>query len=1101
MSLFISSITGRILDDGSTPAETIELQGVTAGQVATILTQYTPLETTTANTANIGVNAAALAALQTQVAALPALPDLTPYALAADLAAAESSIAANQSSLTALSASLATGLAGKANQSALDALQLEVATKSTPASVDTKLQAFSNTAAMNSAIASANNATLASVASNYALRTVTDQLALDLAAKQSGPDVDQKIATALLDRPSTTDLTAAVNLKTTPADVDQKVATALLPYTDTTGVNSLLAVRDASITAADAAIAALQAAGYQTAPQVASAIATALLPHPTQAILDAALALRDARLDGHDSEILALQAAGPFASSSDLTAAETSLQSAIDAILAQFLTTGGGTNLINAQAWPGEITWDWLVGTNQIRNLHATAPLSVSVQNDNFTLSLACDSYSIAQADAAIAAAITAALLPYETAAQRDAAIAAALAAFSTTVEVDGLIAAALADYSTTAGVNGLITTALADYSTTAQVNGLIAAAVGGIDLSNYYERAGTYSQAEVNSVVSVNITQHRTESQVSSSISDALVPYYTASEVDAAIASNSFNAADYFTRTQSDSRFFPNNANPGNAEVFTLVRDSVSIPRQIRGILPRAPLAWSYLFSGTITELCCDAYSKAEADGRYLSSTGYAGTLDGRYLVTNANAGSSEVFTIIRDPSAVPRQLRGILPRAPLGWSHILSGTVTELTCDAWSKTEADGRYATAAAISAVDSRVTALENSGGVPADISCTSLTASSAVNALNFTASDNTTKVDALFTQDVQTPLLRPISAVDDHLRIAAGLVSTRMVDNDGSTVLAQFSGAEVHMRVPTRCDYQLTIDDVSGPATGLLTNAVSARIGDDLLTINGGTNGVTVLGAGLAVAGVARATTQVRTPTLIADFGQVFLSLQGGTTGTRVLDASNNEMLKIEADETQCLTRVLSVTNSASASTTGLVIKNTATAGTARLQLDANTATGFAQLEVAPTGNCTLNAPRQEIWLQNRLTSQAPLIVETNGIVTTAYGQNDLSDEKVKQNIRDADLDELQAIFDRAAPKRYDRADVDQKDRLGFLAQDLQHGGVTGKTMWGGKELLTLDYGKLTAVLWGVCKKLQARVEALEKPKKPKTRRGESPRER
>ena len=1005
MSLFISSITGRILDDGSTPAETIELQGVTAGQVATILTQYTPLDTTTANTASIGANAAALAALQTQVAALPAPPDLTPYALAADLAAAEGSIAANQSSLTALSASLTTGLAGKANQSALDALQLEVAAKSTPASVDTKLQAFSNTAAMNSAIASANNATLASVASNYALRTVTDQLALDLTAKQSGLDVDTKIANALLDRPSTTDLTAAVNLKTAPADVDQKVATALLPYTDTAGVNSLLAVRDAQITAADAAIAALQAAGYQTAPQVASAIATALLPHPTQAILDAALALRDARLDGHDSEILALQSAGPFASSSDLTAAETSLQSAIDAILAQLaaLTTGGGTNLINAQAWLGETTWDWLVGTNTIRNLHVSAPLSVSTQNDNFTLSLSCDAYSIAQADAAIAAAIAAALLPYETAAQRDAAIAAALAAFSTTAEVNGLIAAALAEYSTTAGVNGLIATALADYSTTAQVNSLIATAVGGIDLSNYYERAETYSQAEVNAVVSgaidaLNITQYRTESQVSTAISDSLVPYYTASEVDAAIASNSFNAADYFTRTQSDSRYFPNNANPGNAEVFTLVRDSVSIPRQIRGILPRAPLAWSYLFSGTITELRCDAYSKAEADGRYLSSTGYTGTLDGRYLVTNANAGSSEVFTIIRDANAVPRQLRGILPRAPLGWSHILSGTVTELTCDAWTKTEADGRYATAAAISAVDARVTTLENSGGVPADISCTSLTASSAVNTLNFTATGNTTGVDALFTQDAQTAVLRPISAVDDHLRIAAGLVSTRMVDNDGATVLAQFSGAEVHMRVPTRCDQQLTIDDVSGPATGLLTNAVSARIGDDLLTINGGTNGVTVLGAGLAVAGVARATTQVRTPTLIADFGQVYLSLQGGTTGTRVLDASNNEMLKMEADETQCLTRVLSVTNSAAASTTGLVIKNTATTGVARLQLDANAATGFAQLEVAGTGNCTLNAPGQEIWLQNRLTGQAPLIVETNGIVTRLWPERPLGRE-------------------------------------------------------------------------------------------------------
>ena len=66
---------------------------------------------------------------------------------------------------------------------------------SNPAGVDAKLQAYSTTAAMSSAITSASNATLASVATNYALRTVTDQLALDLAAKQSG---------ALLDRPSAT---------------------------------------------------------------------------------------------------------------------------------------------------------------------------------------------------------------------------------------------------------------------------------------------------------------------------------------------------------------------------------------------------------------------------------------------------------------------------------------------------------------------------------------------------------------------------------------------------------------------------------------------------------------------------------------------------------------------------------------------------------------------------------------------------------------------------------------------------------------------------------------------------------------------------------
>ena len=167
MSLFESSITGNILDDG----RTTETTGITAGQLATVLTAYTPLTETATNTASISANttdmannAASITALQTQVAAIPPPPDLTPYALAADLAAAEGSIAANQSSITALNTSITTGLATKANQSALDALQLEVDGKSTSASVDVKLQA---TAAMNSAITSANNATLATVAASW----------------------------------------------------------------------------------------------------------------------------------------------------------------------------------------------------------------------------------------------------------------------------------------------------------------------------------------------------------------------------------------------------------------------------------------------------------------------------------------------------------------------------------------------------------------------------------------------------------------------------------------------------------------------------------------------------------------------------------------------------------------------------------------------------------------------------------------------------------------------------------------------------------------------------------------------------------------------
>ena len=127
MSLFESSIAGNILNDGSTT----EISGITAGQLATVLTAYTPQVDTAANAAAIGINAAgvanntaAIAALQTQVDNLPAAPDLAPYALASDLAAAEGLIAATTSSITSLNTSLATGLASKASQSALDTLQL-----------------------------------------------------------------------------------------------------------------------------------------------------------------------------------------------------------------------------------------------------------------------------------------------------------------------------------------------------------------------------------------------------------------------------------------------------------------------------------------------------------------------------------------------------------------------------------------------------------------------------------------------------------------------------------------------------------------------------------------------------------------------------------------------------------------------------------------------------------------------------------------------------------------------------------------------------------------------------------------------------------------
>ena len=49
----------------------------------------------------------------------------------------------------------------------------------------------------------------------------------------------------------------------------------------------------------------------------------------------------------------------------------------------------------------------------------------------------------------------------------------------------------------------------------------------------------------------------------------------------------------------------------------------------------------------------------------------------------------------------------------------------------------------------------------------------------------------------------------------------------------------------------------------------------------------------------------------------------------------------------------------------------------------------------------------------------------------------------------RHHIREADLEELQAIFDKAVLKCYDRTDVPHKGRLGFVAQDFEGAGVTG----------------------------------------------------
>ena len=200
VNMFEGPVTGNIpevLDNG----EVTDGTHVTAGQLALALTPYAQVTDLAVNTAASGNNAAAIQSLDDRVTAELAskldssalAPAIAPLATAAALATTDGQVAAHGSSIAALQSSLTTGLSNKADQSAFDVLEGVVATKST-----LKLSNYSTTAAMNGSIASANNATLATVAANYGFKTVVDQRSLDIAARITPLEVDTKVANALL---------------------------------------------------------------------------------------------------------------------------------------------------------------------------------------------------------------------------------------------------------------------------------------------------------------------------------------------------------------------------------------------------------------------------------------------------------------------------------------------------------------------------------------------------------------------------------------------------------------------------------------------------------------------------------------------------------------------------------------------------------------------------------------------------------------------------------------------------------------------------------------------------------------------------------------
>ena len=121
------------------------------------------------------------------------------------------------------------------------------------------------------------------------------------------------------------------------------------------------------------------------------------VPNATEAFVAAQLASRDTGISALQASKADAALLASYATNAALSASETTLQSALDAILAELAALqlpGGG--VVNAPAWAGFTTWELLRGSNVVRNLHLEAPLSAALANGDDTLSITADCYSVA---------------------------------------------------------------------------------------------------------------------------------------------------------------------------------------------------------------------------------------------------------------------------------------------------------------------------------------------------------------------------------------------------------------------------------------------------------------------------------------------------------------------------------------------------------------------------------------------------------------------------------------------------------------------------------------------------------------------------------
>jgi hypothetical protein len=119
-------------------------------------------------------------------------------------------------------------------------------------------------------------------------------------------------------------------------------------------------------------------------------------------------------------------------------------------------------------------------------------------------------------------------------------------------------------------------------------------------------------------------------------------------------------------------------------------------------------------------------------------------------------------------------------------------------------------------------------------------------------------------------------------------------------------------------------------------------------------------------------------------------------------------------------------------------------------------------------------------------------------VDFSQLVTFADGSTNASDARLKSAPEDASTQDSLDMLKAVSARTYERLDrPGTGTRLGFIAQEVQAAAppkfakLVGSTMHAATEadketeILTVDYARMSAVLWTCCRSLLERVEALE----------------